>query len=154
MKKKGLIYILLLFFVSCGIERYDDGSKLFKFYYLNGNLKKTQLQKPNEGTGNGYWKYYDEDGDITKEFQISDGKPTGIVKFYWKNGNLKVEEFINNGLSSGRYVSFYENGHKEYQGEKTNGKFEGIWWHFNEEGDTLEESFYKNGELVWEQSIE
>ena len=150
MKNLALLCILILIFFSCGIERYDDGSKLFKFYYLDGMLKKTQLQQPNDGTGNGYWKFYDEDGDIIKEYQITDGKGTGLLKFYWKNGNLKAEEFMVNGILTGRYISYYHNGRKEYLGEKINGKFEGILWYFNEEGDTLKEILYKNGELIQE----
>lgn len=153
MKKLGLISIFLLIAVSCGIERNEDGSKLFKFYYLNGTLKKTQLQKPNEGTGNGYWKYYDEDGDITKEFQRTNGQPNGMVKFYWKNGNLKAEEFMVDGVLTGSYTSYYESGRKEYVGKKIKGKFEGIWLYFDEDGDTLQKSLYKNGKLVWEKSV-
>ncbi len=139
--------------VSCGIERYDDGSKLYKFYYFDGTLKKTQLQKPGEGIGNGYWKYYDEDGNITKEFQRTGGKSNGMVKFYWKNGKLKAEEFMVFGVLTGSYTSYYERGSKEYLGQKVNGKFEGVWLHFNGDGDTLQKFLYKNGELIGETSL-
>ena len=152
MNKLTLLPLLVLILIGCGIERYDDGSKLFKFYYINGTLKKTQLQKPNEGTGNGYWKYYDEDGDIVKEYQITEGKGYGVVKFYWKNGNIKVQEFLKEGISSGNYSSYYENGLKEYQGQKVNGQFVGTWWYFDINGDTVKEIVFEEGELLDERS--
>ncbi len=138
--------------LSCGIERYDDGSKLFKFYYLDGTLKKEQLRCPNEGVGDGYWKYYDEDGDITAEGQRTKGELCGLIKFYWKNGNLKGKEIRINGVPSGDWISCFENGQKECQGKKDNGKAEGLWWYFNDHGDTIREAFYTKGILVSERS--
>ncbi len=153
MKTLMLIHILSLILISCGIERNDDGSKLFKFYYIDGTLKKTQLQKPNEGMGNGYWKFYDEEGYITKEVQRTDGEYCGLIKFYWQNGNLRCEETLINEKSSGNQISYYENGMIECWGKKKDGEFDGVWLYFSVTGDTVRKSLYKSGRLIDDESF-
>lgn len=91
------IYISLLF--SCFIV----------FNYAQNNVK------------NGYVKFYHENGKISSEGLMKDGKPDGFWKNYYQNGNLKIT------------------------GNRKNFQLDSLWSFFDEKGRVNRTVNYKEG---------
>lgn len=70
---------------------------------------------------NGYNKYYYENGKLSSEGYMKDGKPNGYWKNYFKNGNLKIE------------------------GNRKNFVLDSLWKFYDEKGRISKSIYYKDG---------
>src|SRR5947209_7318235 len=58
----------------------------------------------------------------------------GYNKFYFQNGNISSEGNMVNGKPDGYWKSYYENGQLKSEGNRVNLKLEGPWKFYNEKG--------------------
>lgn len=98
----------------------SDGEKTA--YYLSGRLysKGTIVN----GKQNGYWEYWNENGNKAREGEFVDGKPNGTHKYWYENGILR-------GI-----------------GDWKIGVYDGKWEMYNETGKEKTVQLYKDGKLV------
>lgn len=116
------------------INRYDAQGKkhgYWKEFYANFDLKSEMYYK--HGLRNGFYKLYDEKGNLLKITKYVDDveqvlspetKPLQMQHEYYPNGRVKRE------------ASFRD------------GKREGTWREFDENGNVISSQIYKNGKLV------
>tara|TARA_R110002096_G_scaffold126532_3_gene273703 strand:- start:137716 stop:141018 length:3303 start_codon:yes stop_codon:yes gene_type:complete len=117
------------------------------------------------GKAYGTWKWYNERGEIDREYELKNGLLEGVYKVYYSNGelsekiNFKKDErdgiyesyFVNGGISSrqeykngirdGKMLFFFKNGNIEYKFNRVENEIEG----------TLKR-FYPDGQLRFIQS--
>ena len=117
------------------INRFDSEGKKhgnWKYFYENGVLKLECIYK--HGLMNGYYKEYDEEGNLLAAYKYVDGEKQEFVaelaklevkKEYYPDGKVKIKATYND-----------EN------------KPEGVWREYNEEGEVEKSFIYKNGIVI------
>ena len=78
---------------------------------------------------------------LISQNRISDG----IKKFYYENGNVSSEGLIKNGKPEGYWFNYYENGLIKSEGNRLNYLLDSTWIFYNEKGNFLSKINYKNG---------
>lgn len=119
------------------INRYDNEGKKhgnWKYFYDDGVLQLECIYK--HGLRNGYYKEYDEEGNLLVAYKYVDGEKQEFVaelakldvkKEYYPDGKVKIKATYN----------------------KEN-KPEGVWREYNEEGEVEKSFIYKNGIVIGE----
>lgn len=69
----------------------------------------------------------------------------GITKFYYENGAVSSEGLIKNGKPEGYWINYYENGLIKSEGNRLNHQLDSIWIFYNEKGNFLTKINYKAG---------
>jgi uncharacterized protein len=77
----------------------------FLLFLLSYYFQKAQTTNPN-----GYNKFYYENGKISSEGKMKDGKPDGYWKNYYKNGKIKIEGNRKNFLLDSLWKFYDEKG--------------------------------------------
>ncbi len=122
----------------------EDGSRdgHWKEYYEDGSLRSEGDYKTGKPVG--AWKYYYQDGKIEQEGKYTaSGKLTGTWKWFHRNGQELLEEDYLNGQKDGPHTEYDENGKVVEEGEYVNDLENGSW--FSIEGDYLERGIYRDG---------
>ena len=79
------------------------------------NVEYQFYRNGNEEVKHGYYKEYDENGQIIAEGEYKKDGETGrewsgkFIEYYY-NGQIRYEENYKDGKEEGRFVSYYENG--------------------------------------------
>ena len=136
-------------------------------YYYNNNSKLKAVGSFNSGNGtdiseksgiprngrNGNWKFYNEDGVLTSEYNYISGQLNGLLKDFYPNGKIKAEENYVNGVLHGvnkQYSLVLTANSDEVYLEKEllwkNGKLNGLQHIFHSNGKIKEEVYYTNGQ--------
>jgi uncharacterized protein len=126
-----------------GIIR-EDGSRdgHWKEFYEDGGLKSEGDYK--DGKQVGEWKYFYPNGKLEQAGKYSSaGKLTGKWKWYFEMGQLLLEEDYINGIKDGVHTEYDENQNVVEEGEYVNGLEDGPW--FSISGDYLERGTYRDG---------
>jgi antitoxin component YwqK of YwqJK toxin-antitoxin module len=121
--------------------------------FLNIYFLEAQTTNPN-----GYNKFYYENGKISSEGLMKDGKPNGYWKNYYKNGKLKIEGNRRNFLLDSIWKFYDEKGRVTKSIDYKEGKKNGITTVYDTLGkvtstenylkdvkEGLSRVFYKNG---------
>lgn len=148
-----------------GISSYNYSGPIFK---MNNPSYHEEREKDYRdyvtGKGNllngekdGFWIFFDKNGNTTKEANFQDGERFGKWVFY-DNGKISQEGFYNgaNELGSsynpykiGLWIEYYNNGKKSSEKNyNSKGKRDGEWTYYNEDGTIDRIKIYKDGELV------
>lgn len=90
---------------------------ILQLFFLTDN----SLAQQQNSTKNGYHIFYYENGKVSSEGTLRDGKPDG----YWKN--------------------YYENGHLKSEGNRKNFLLDSLWKFYDETGRLKLEIQYRNG---------
>ncbi len=69
----------------------------------------------------------------------------GFKKFYYDNGVLSSEGIIKNGKPDGYWINYFENGLIKSEGNRKNYLLDSTWIFYNEKGNFLTKINYKNG---------
>ena len=69
----------------------------------------------------------------------------GITKFYYENGVVSSEGLIKNGKPEGYWINYYENGLIKSEGNRLNHQLDSTWIFYNEKGNFLTKINYKAG---------
>lgn len=139
----SLIFIIFLV-TSCSSLK--TTSELVIKKYDNGVIKERGALINNKK--NGYWAFYDKEGNLSIEEIYINGKANGAVKIYYYNGNISVIFQIKNGHITGEWISYFENGNIESRGEFKNDERIGIWYYYIEDGRLNEKIKYKDGKSI------
>jgi antitoxin component YwqK of YwqJK toxin-antitoxin module len=119
----------------------DDERAITK--YANG---QPRLVLRFEGEGDKeisvYQKEFFENGQVSKEGPMKDGKRNGDWKSYFKTGELWSKGSYLNGRNNGPTTAYYKSGKVKYEGMYKNGRKSGVWKFFNEQGELTETKNY------------
>ena len=117
--------------ITIKVEQYDPNCpKKILEKHQNGN-KSLEGCKNKEGKRIGYWKWWNESGDMTVLSEYKNGKQHGTTIFYKANGK--------------EIYQLWDDGNRMLHGTKLNGELNGkmlIWY---KSGVLKSESMYKNG---------
>ncbi len=151
-------------------KHYDlEGELLEEVVYKEGELDKVMYVKEDGKElvvgGNGYYSLKYDNGNISSEGLIKDGKFDGIWKGYYLNGDMESEtQHIGEDITllamydragdlmvkdgNGQVISTYDSGNLSQQGEIVNGKRHGTWMtYYDDPAIKSTEINYKNGVL-------
>lgn len=90
--------------------------------YTTYGKKCIEANYNENGKYDGYYKSYDDNGNIEKELQYKDGKLDGVQKYY-QNGKLLHEEYYSNGVKSGVWKYYFIVNPKVYRRYKKREKY-------------------------------
>ena len=113
-------------------------------FFENGKeqVKQTYL----EGTKEGEWYMYYDDGTPQKEGFMKEGKLHGTYREYYKNGNLRYEYNYDLDRKNGVWKTWYEDGTTQSIEYYMNDTLSGKSQIFDEEGILIKETIYEKGE--------
>jgi uncharacterized protein len=75
----------------------------------------------------------------------SETNPDGYQRFYYENGQLSSEGYMENGRPNGYWKNYYPNGKIRSEGKRTNFELDSIWCFYDEEGFLSKKIQYKSG---------
>jgi antitoxin component YwqK of YwqJK toxin-antitoxin module len=119
LDKNGVIYVKDERIPYTGIvkdkknrEAYKNGIPHGKWltFYPNGNIKSIENWK--EGTLNGKFVLYDEEGKKLLECNYKDGIDHGRYQLYYPNGKLQMEGQFEEGVVTGKWATYSKRGEK------------------------------------------
>lgn len=110
---------------------------LFSFFFLS-LFSQAQITKPN-----GYNRYYYENGKISSEGYMRDGKADGYWKTYYKNGKVKIEGNRRQFLLDSIWRFYDEKGRITKSIRYNEGKKDGLTINFDTLGYFTSTEFYK-----------
>jgi antitoxin component YwqK of YwqJK toxin-antitoxin module len=96
----------------------SDGNKIA--YYLSGKIYSKG--KIVNGKEDGFWEYWNENGNKAREGEFVDGKPNGNHKYWYENGVLRGIGGWKNGVYDGKWEMYNENGKEKIIQNYKNGK--------------------------------
>jgi|LauGreDrversion4_2_1035121.scaffolds.fasta_scaffold45623_2 antitoxin component YwqK of YwqJK toxin-antitoxin module len=71
--------------------------------------------------------------------------PNGYNKFYYENGILSSEGYMKDGKADGYWKNYYENGKIKNEGNRKNFQLDSLWKFYNEKGKLTKTFYYKEG---------
>ena len=71
--------------------------------------------------------------------------PNGQNTFYYENGKISSEGYMRNGKPDGYWKTFYPNGILKSEGNRLNYELDSLWEFYNEYGDTVQKINYRHG---------
>jgi antitoxin component YwqK of YwqJK toxin-antitoxin module len=134
--------------IPVGIHReYNlDGSvKNALVYDEEGRILSQGIIK-DDGTREGKWNYYYDNGEVKSEGNYTNNRQVGEWKFYYKGGTPEEIGNFNNGVLQGKWQYFFPEGKTLRVEEFQRGKREGQFIEYSLEGDTVTIGSYTEGE--------
>ena len=124
-------------------EEYKNGllNGYFEDYYEDERLKSDGHYK--DGRKIGFWRYYDEENEITKYYENGIEWNVDEINFYPK-GSVRYASLSNSQNS--KYITWYENGQKESESNMFEEKQHGPQIEWYENGQIRSQVNYKNGQ--------
>lgn len=135
MNKLAIISIIILFFSSCGIKKYEKVTES----YPGGQVKLRQIFLDEDFTKLHQEIFYYESGKIRMQGFWENDKKNGQWQYFYPDGTLWSEAEYVDGIENGNKAVYYENGTIYYQGTMKNGERTGEWQFYSTDGN-LEET--------------
>lgn len=134
--------------IPVGIHReYNtDGSVKNSFTYDNDGHIVSQGIVKDDGSREGKWEYYFEDGEVKSSGLYENNRQQGEWKYFFKGGTNEQIGSFNRGVLNGRWDWFYPDGKKLRIENFERGKRNGSFVEFSKSGDTLSVGNYIDGE--------
>ncbi len=107
MKKNILFFLVLIISFSAYSQDTINKNLYKKFYYENGKVSSEGYIK--NGKPDGYWKTYYEDGTLKSEGNRLNFELDSLWKFYNEKGEIVVNIKYKNGLKNGLRITYNEN---------------------------------------------
>ncbi len=120
----------------------DQGTLDGKYiaYFENGNKKMEGSYKGNVPTGE--WDYFFENGRLRMRGQMGAGGSAEWT-YYYENGAHKMKGTTVNGKRQGQWTFYYENGIEHKTGLYLDGEKRGTWKHYYESGHLKSQTVYE-----------
>ncbi|MFZ4741569.1 MAG: toxin-antitoxin system YwqK family antitoxin [Bacteroidales bacterium] len=100
-------YIIIIFLLAIPfLAKTQDTAIFTKFYYENGVISSEGIIR--DGKPDRYWKTFNEKGILISEGNRRDFELDSVWKFYSENGKLTMEVFYQNGKKNGIRKSYLE----------------------------------------------
>jgi antitoxin component YwqK of YwqJK toxin-antitoxin module len=142
MKHTLLIITALMLVVGC--SKPIDVDKLVE---RGGLLYEVNSDKPYSGP---VFSLY-ENGQMSEEGTLKNGKADGKATEWNKNGQKSLEATFKDGELDGRETHWYVNGQKSYEGTYKDGEKDGKTVYWDENGQKRIEETYKDGYRISEE---
>jgi antitoxin component YwqK of YwqJK toxin-antitoxin module len=78
-------------------------------------------------------------------FSQNDGDSLKPTKYYYENGQVSSEGLLRNGKPDGFWKSYYRNGSLKAEGNRSNYELDGAWTFYDRETNKTAEISYQNG---------
>src|SRR5687768_10347764 len=72
--------------------------------------------------------------------------PNGYNKFFYENGKISSEGYLKNGKPDGYWKNYFPNGKIKIEGNRKNFELDSIWKFYDEKGHLTKTISYKKGE--------
>jgi len=149
----GLIVLLCILLITgltgceSGRNKSDSFSELTvkKGFYINGELKY-EGQFLNDSIREGFFKVYDINGNLTREYRFIDNEKEGKQTEYYSSGPIENEAYFKSGLQHGKSTWYYENGIKKSESNWKKGEIDGAFTNYYKNGIKESEGNWKKGE--------
>ena len=148
MKKLLSVLLVSVLLIGCSENRvlidqltdkqgeYDHWQESSPIYYYEDGLFN----------GVGYSVYWED--RLKREIKYKEGKAgNGWEKYWYENGQLKAERKYKNYEKIGLWKEWYSNGQQNIEGRFKNNRRDGIWKKWDKNGKVIHEGYYKNGTL-------
>jgi len=112
-------------------------------YFNNGQIKIRGYYQANQPTG--IWEYYWENGKLKSRGQVSQQRNQGPWEYYYEQGGLRSRGMFDQGQKQGRWSTFYENGELKSQGQYLNNQRSGLWNYYHPDGTLKAQAYYQQG---------
>ena len=134
-------------FCLCSLPGCSDGTVLETY---EGGQKKAQGLKLEDGSKDGRWVSWHENGTKSLEGVYERGKRVGSWTGWYKNGQKSGEGLYVGGAQEGWWIAWYFSGAKASEGLYAGGKKEGTWKTYKEDGSVYHKlsGVYKAGQKV------
>lgn len=142
-------WLIILTFCLVGVY-VNAQNREYKEHYGNRQLKLIgNFNQEDQPTGE--WKFYHENGQLSKIGKVEKGNPIGEWKFYHENAQLKeTGQYDEQGKETGKRKIYHDNGKPWSIGRWKDGKRSGAWKIYHRNGRLQETGKYKNGLLTGE----
>lgn len=126
---------------------YYKQKKTGEWRYFSDYLENHLLMKCNyhDNKIDGLCIKYHWNGQIAEELHYEDGSKEGSWKQYFNDGTLCLKAYYDNGKLDGEFLSWHPNGQKEITGKYDTDKRTGVWHIYNKDGSLRKEIKYNNG---------
>lgn len=81
----------------------------------------------------------------TKSVQTQSNNPNGYNKFFYENGKISSEGFMKNGKPDGYWKNYYKNGNLKIEGNRKNFQLDSVWKFYDEKGRLTKTINYAEG---------
>jgi antitoxin component YwqK of YwqJK toxin-antitoxin module len=125
---------------------YDKNGIVVTEYYDNGQLKFEGCWQT-DGTPDGEWIYYFEDGQKAELIEYDAGLKNGKQIAWYENGNKMYENYFVNNVENGTWFTWYENGNLQEERNFENGIMKGENKIYYEDGSLFFEGNYSEGKI-------
>ena len=117
-------------------------------WYENGQISSEANYK--NGELDGKWTTWYKNGQLYNEMNFKDGEAVGKWTGWHENGQMKYEsnwkdDVVADGKKDGKHTEWYENGQKSYEGNYIDGKADGKWTVWFDNGQKSSEKELKDG---------
>ena len=140
----SLVLMVLVFPALALGETKDDLVKRDGLYYKNftdvpftGNLTGKTQGTIRNGTEEGPWIYYYDNGQLSRKGTYKDGYKDGPWVNYYDNGQLGSKGTYKNGKEDGRWVRYWSNGQLWHKGTYKDGKRDGPRVSYSSDGSEM-----------------
>ncbi len=121
-----------------------------KFYHDNGNIEVIIKSEDGSLSGEVYYEYFYETGELRKTAHNLNNKLEGEVREYYINGNIsQIQNYIY-GIPNGLWQSNYDNGNIQMKGLMREGLKNGEWSVYHSNGFVAVIGVYKRGKPIGE----
>lgn len=124
---------------------YDQNGKMtgdWKWYHENGQVSRKS--KMNQGMVNGETIFYNDRGGINSIVPYKNDEVEGVVENYKLIGYKYEDAMYKNGQMHGQTIGYYPNQSKQYEYMLKEGKYDGPFKLYYEDGNIREEGVFKN----------
>ena len=137
---------------------------IWERYFENGELKEKVCIKPDPDNPYEFseiliykkrdeeevrvFKEYYENGALSFELELIDGKKDGYYKDYYLSGALKIEASYKDDLLDGKCKFYYENGNLNEESHYKNGKPTGVWSWYMENGEFIRKKWVDDFDII------
>ncbi|UII18965.1 toxin-antitoxin system YwqK family antitoxin [Fulvivirga ligni] len=141
------------------VSKHPNGQKKFESVFKNGtdngefrewddegNL--LELSQSQNGKNHGKYVRYYPSGKKYFQVEYYKGQPTGEATEWHENGKIKIAYYYENGLENGSYILWDSTGTKLLEGQMKDGKRDGEWHEYWKNQGYMVINTYNKGELV------
>jgi len=130
-----------------GVRReYDTTGKIVSSAIFKKGIRTGEGIVLEDGSKDGHWKEFYEEGTLLSEGNYKEGKPVGEWKYFYPDGKLEeTGKYTNTGKLQGTWKWFNQTGKLMQESEFDKGVHEGMFTEYNEEGNIVQEGDYING---------
>jgi len=138
--------------------KYENGKPQFLSVYESGILQRRAGWHENgiessslsykDGRPHGAMVHRDDTGIVRERHIYVDGKVDGLEEIFDQNGQRTITTEFKAGVRHGKRIWWYDSDHERWVTNYAEGERDGDWIQFTRDGRVVEQSEWKDGQLV------